>query len=140
MAAPRIKPPRWLAANSRGRQMFTELVKEWDLGPADRVLLEEACRAANRLERIDRILVGDLDAWMTLRDGDDGAPAIIVINNALAEARQQQTALRGMLASLRPAPAKAPAREDEDAPANAKRGLDEISERIRARRAAATAD
>lgn len=72
-----------------------------ELSPAERVLLEEACRLADRLDRLDAILRGDLDAWMRFRASDDGAEVTVVVDRVLSEARQQQLALRQVLAELR---------------------------------------
>jgi hypothetical protein len=72
------------------------------LKPAERVLLEEACRTTDRLDTLDRILRGDEDVWLRFRSlNDDGSIVSVVINNALSEARQQQVALKALLAELR---------------------------------------
>lgn len=90
------------ALGARGRRLWQQVVDEGALKPAERVLLEEACRTADRLDRLDRLLRGDEDAWMSLRSlNEDGSIVQVVINNLLAEARQQQVALKQLLAELR---------------------------------------
>ncbi|MGX4657092.1 hypothetical protein ACWCHM_26085 [Micromonospora sp. SCSIO 07396] len=88
---------------SRGLRLWQQVAAEpGELKPSERVLLEEACRVADRLDVIDRILRGDEDAWMRLHSAnDDGSIVKVVLNQALAEARQQQIALKTLLAELR---------------------------------------
>jgi hypothetical protein len=77
------------------------------LPAADRVLLEETCRTADRLDQLDRILRGVDEAWLRFRANSDGDQVTVVVNQALAEARQQQTTLARLLADLRQAQAGA---------------------------------
>lgn len=88
---------------TRGRRLWQQVADEGDeLKPGERVLLEEACRTADRLDVLDRILRGDEDAWMRLHAvNEDGSVVKVVLNNALAEARQQQVALKQLVAELR---------------------------------------
>jgi len=71
---------------------------------ASRLLLEEACRSADRLERLDEILRGDVDAWMTLRlpRGESDDELVLHIDSALTEARQQQAGLKALLSAIAP--------------------------------------
>lgn len=87
----------------RGRLLWTELAEgDAELRPGERVLVEEACRLADRLDVLDRLLRGDDDAWVRLHSvNEDGSIVKVVLNNALAEARQQQIALKQLLAELR---------------------------------------
>ncbi|MEE3918209.1 hypothetical protein V2I01_04930 [Micromonospora sp. BRA006-A] len=46
------------------------------------MLAEEACRTADRLDVLDRILRGDEDVWMRFRSlNDDGSVVSVVVNN-----------------------------------------------------------
>lgn len=63
------------------------------------LLLEEACRIADRLDRLDALLVGDADTWARLDHRRDGTTEVVV-DSALTEARQQALALRQLLASI----------------------------------------
>ncbi|MFI6160380.1 hypothetical protein ACIA59_10570 [Micromonospora haikouensis] len=87
----------------RGRWMWQQVTGEGPpLRPTERVTLAEACRTADRLDVLDRILRGDEDAWVRLHSAnEDGSIVKVVLNNALAEARQQQTTLARLLAELR---------------------------------------
>ncbi|WFE45317.1 hypothetical protein [Verrucosispora sp. WMMD1129] len=88
---------------TRGRRLWQQVSGEvGELRPAEAVLLEEACRIADRLDVLDRILRGDEDAWMRLHSAnEDGSIVKVVLNNALAESRQQAVALKQLLAELR---------------------------------------
>lgn len=93
-------PPPGLAA--RGSRMWEQSVAAWQLTPAHLVLLEEACRVADRLELLDRLIRGFVDRIGVPSDegeGDSGGPPDIA--GLLAEARAHQTALKGLLAELR---------------------------------------
>lgn len=74
------------------------------------VMLEEACRIADRLDELDRILTGDRKLWLYLVDGRDGSIEVRV-DGALVEARQQANVLRQILAGL---PARAAGDDDGD--------------------------
>lgn len=103
---PRVRDdvtPKTPKLAARGRRLWADLTGEGpELRPAERVLLEEACRIADRLDKLDRMLDGDEDSWMRLHSAnEDGSIVKVVLNNALAEARQQATALKQLLAELR---------------------------------------
>lgn len=63
------------------------------------VLLEEACRIADRLDLLDRLLKGEDKLWCQLSEGRDGDLEVRV-DGALMEARQQANVLRQILTSL----------------------------------------
>lgn len=87
----------------RGSRVWTDLGGD-KLLPAGRLLLEEICRTADRLDRLDSLLRGDESAWLSLHTVRDNPDVVeIVINNLLAEARQQQIALKQMLGEFRQA-------------------------------------
>ena len=92
---------RELELGSRGRQLWQDLDGE-HAGPSERLLIEEACRLADRLDRLDAILRGDEHEWMRVRVGD-GDEVTVVVDRALSEARQQQVALARLLGELRQA-------------------------------------
>lgn len=128
----------------RGRRLWRELTDGQDLRPADRLLIEEACRTADRLDRLDAILRGDEDAWLSLAAvTEDGNVVKVVVTGALVEVRQQQLALKAMLGELRQsraAASKPPAGRPE--PGQAKEaagvpaGVTSLADRIAAKRGA----
>lgn len=92
-----------------------------------RLLLDEAARMADRLDRLDEAL-RNRGTWMRI-EVDDGGEIVVHIDSVLAEARQQATALRGIVAEL----VKALPRAAEQEPARGG-ALADLSARIAARR------
>jgi hypothetical protein len=85
----------------RGARLWRELGGD-NLDPAKKVLAEEACRIADRLDRLDDFLRGREDAWLRFRArNEDGSIVQVVVDKALAEARQQAVALKQIVAELR---------------------------------------
>ncbi|GHA01423.1 hypothetical protein ACFOOM_12170 [Streptomyces echinoruber] len=79
----------------RGRRMWRESLAIWSLTPAHLVLLEEACRIADRLDLLNSILrasTGGVNPNIE-QFGD--------ISGLLAESRQQSSALKLLLAEIR---------------------------------------
>lgn len=64
------------------------------------VLLEEAARIADRLDRLDALLIGDTDVWFRLVHNTRTEDYEIKVDGALVEARQQASVLRQLIASL----------------------------------------
>lgn len=99
------------ALASRGRRLWREMTAAAELGPAQLVLLEEACRITDRLDRLDKVLRRRDDAaWLEIQSADgEGRVLRVVVDNALSEARHQATALRGLIAELTKTAARSPA-------------------------------
>lgn len=83
----------------RGKRLWREIKGE-QFDPVRRVLLEEACRLADRLDRLDASLVGRVP-WGFEVSEEFPDVAVIVVDKALAEARQQAMALKQLIAELR---------------------------------------
>lgn len=117
----------------RGRRLWADMTDGVELSPSERVLLEEACRLADRLDRLDDLLSGRSDDWLTLHFDESGAQAVVVVDKALTEARQQQVALKTVLAEIRASrrqvakPAGEPVKVDST-------GVADLTARIAARR------
>jgi len=95
------------ALGSRGRRLWREMTAAGELGPAQKVLLEEACRITDRLDRLDQVLRSREDeAWLTF--SANGAEVRVVVDGVLAEARQQASALRGLVVELTKTAARRP--------------------------------
>nr|MDT0660848.1 hypothetical protein [Micromonospora sp. DSM 115978] len=94
--------PRPPQLGTRGRRLWTNVTGAGPtLRPTELVLLEEACRTADRCDHLDRILRGDENAWLHLRGERDEQVVRVVVTEVLQEVRQQQAALKGLLAELR---------------------------------------
>ena len=93
-------PPDWL--RSRGLELWIEITKDHALNASALTLLGEACRTADRLERLAAALASRTTMWFELGDIDQatelGVP--IVVNGMISEARQLQTTLRQTLNTL----------------------------------------
>lgn len=93
-------PPDWL--RTRGLQLWIEVTQAHDLNTSALTLLGEACRTADRLERLAGALASRSTMWFELGDIDQatelGVP--IVVNGMIGEARQLQTTLRQTLTTL----------------------------------------
>jgi hypothetical protein len=83
------KPP------SAGERLVADLSREGD-GYHIEVMIVEASRIADRLDKLAALLSGEKSAWATVRIGRD-AVAELKVDNALQEARAQATTLRGLL-------------------------------------------
>jgi hypothetical protein len=82
--------------SDRARELWEELSPQ--LSAPYRVLLVEACRMADRLDRLDSIIDGN-DEWLVVQTGF-GEDITVAVDSSLAEARQYATALRGLVADL----------------------------------------
>lgn len=118
---------------TRGCRLWRQLTDGAELQPAERVLAEEACRLADRLDRLDAILRGDEDAWMRFRVNEDGTEVTVTLDKALSEARQQQVALKTLLAELRQSRGSKP----QEQPKQEASRRDELAKRREERRRAA---
>ena len=62
------------------------------------VMIVEACRMADRLERFDALLSGDRTEWMRLKVGSEVVE--VQVDKVLSEARQCATVFRHYLADI----------------------------------------
>jgi hypothetical protein len=69
-------------------------------GEAGLAVLEELCRTADRLDRLDALLTGDADVWCRLTHNLRTESYELQIDSALGEARQQGAAFTKLLAAL----------------------------------------
>lgn len=96
ISVPRSTVPN-VELGARGRELWQELQPTIP-GPLQAALLLEACRIADRLDTLDRQLHGD--AWLRFRHDESGAEVTVYVDRVLAEAREQATAFRGIVAEL----------------------------------------
>lgn len=120
---------------SRGSRLWREMTASAALTPAHSVLLEEACRLADRLDWLNSIL----QQWVSgvNADDEDGGPKSADIQGLLAEARQQATALRGLVAEIRQAQKTSGAAAPAPVEVAGGSGVTDLSKRIAERRAKA---
>lgn len=89
---------REVALGETGARLWQELTAGGEPGPLQRVLLVEACRIADRLDSLDRQLHGH--DWLRFRHDESGAEVTVHVDRVLAEAREQASTLRGIVADL----------------------------------------
>jgi hypothetical protein len=83
----------------RADRLATEIKRDTLTGIA-RALADEAVLIVERLEILDATLQGDPAAWLGITMRMPAEVAEVTVNAPLAEARQQATALKGLLAEL----------------------------------------
>lgn len=88
---------------------------------------------ADRLDRLDRVLAGDVPELVSVHLGEDGTVSLAV-DSAMAEARLCATALKGLIAELRQAGQKGSVSSGKERPPD---GVSDLTERINARRGSA---
>lgn len=82
-----------------GRRLWEDLTEAHDLDPAQLVQLVEACRAKDRLDRLDGILRGKDHAWMTIEIAD--GELTVKVDSLLGAANSTANLLKQLLAALR---------------------------------------
>ncbi|WP_082933496.1 hypothetical protein [Gordonia sp. 852002-10350_SCH5691597] len=87
------------ALSATGERLFAELV-DGSSSEAVRVLALEAARIADRLDKLDLVLRGDVDVWMTLVHDNRTEDYELRIDDAAREARQQATVLRSLVSEV----------------------------------------
>lgn len=142
MTSPEVPPEVPFGLFERGRRMWEQTVEVWSLSPAHLVLLEEACRVADRLELLDMMLRRAFGA-MTGDQAEDGADSsgFAEVPGLMAESRAQQTVLKGLLLELRQgqrAPGGRAAAPPAEQSTSGGSGVSDLSARIAERRAQAS--
>lgn len=99
-----MRPP--IGLESRGQELWDAAVAASEFDAAGLVLLGEACRTADIIERLSAALKSSSQEWVRLSEeaemlADGSAKVMIVVNPLLGEVRQQRIALRTMLAHLK---------------------------------------
>lgn len=124
-----------------GAWLWREMTRDGFPPPMQRLLLLEACRIADRLDRLDEQLQGE--PWLRFLADEEGAEITVTIDKPLSEARQQAGALKALVAEYRQASSAKPStpkRSSGGASTKGKGGggLADITALIDQRRAAAS--
>lgn len=93
------RPPAGLGIG--GRALWRALVDKHELDAAQLVQLLEACRAKDRLDKLDAILRGEVDEWVKLAEGLVEGEYVMHIGSALSQANATANMLKQLLAALR---------------------------------------
>jgi len=99
MAVQRVPPG--LAAGGRG--LWRKVVELHSLDVTQEVQLLEACRAKDRLDKLDQLLRGDVDTWskLVVDVQSDGQVLELRLTQALVQANSTANVLKQLLAALR---------------------------------------
>ena len=84
-----------------GRSLWKAVTDDHDLNAPQRVTLEEACRAKDRLDKLDEILRGDVDTWATLVHDLRTEDYELKIDGALSQANATANLMKQLIAALR---------------------------------------
>lgn len=86
---------------SGGRALWKKITDAHDLDVAQEVQLEEACRAKDRLDKLDEVLRGETDVWMRLTHRLKTEDYELQIDDALKQANATANLMKQLLAALR---------------------------------------
>lgn len=86
-----------------GRALWRAVVEDHELDRVQMVQLEEACRAKDRLDKLDDLLRGDVDTWarLTVDISSDGEVYELRMTQALTQANATANMMKQLLAALR---------------------------------------
>lgn len=94
-----MKTPTGLRAG--GKALWQSITDEHHLDAVQVVQLEEACRAKDRLDQLDKVLRGDVTTWTDILTDSDGTPVSLRIDAALSKANETANLMKQLLAALR---------------------------------------
>lgn len=97
-----------------------------------RVLVLQAARLADRLDRLAEILNGDRDSWVTIASHEEGDDIKVVVDNALGQARLHAVTFSGLIGQLR-ATGVLTSGEVGSAPDKPQEGIDELERKRKQR-------
>lgn len=86
---------------SGGRALWKAITGDHNLDAPQLVQLEEACRAKDRLDQLDRVLRGDVDTWAEIIGDEDHQRCRLQIAPALSKANETANLMKQLLAALR---------------------------------------
>lgn len=84
-----------------GAALWSQVVEVHELSAPQQVQLLEACRAKDRLDKLDALLTGDAETWAQVMHRTRTEDYVLVIDDALAKANATANLLKQLLAALR---------------------------------------
>jgi hypothetical protein len=114
---------------SRGDKLYRLLSP--NLGPETIVVLEEAARLVDRLDRLDDILTGNRAEWMRFIENENGE-VTVKLNNVVDSARLHAGTLAGLMREVRAAKASSNAPSGPTATGGISGLADELAPRRKA--------
>lgn len=94
-----VRAPSGLGAG--GRALWRAITEAHELDAAQLVQLTEACRAKDRLDKLDGLLRGDVDSWARLVHDLRTEDYELRIDAALSQANATANLMKQLLAALR---------------------------------------
>lgn len=116
---------------ARGRRLWRDSLSQGSLSPAHLVILEEACRIADRLDLLDSIIRGAV-AGVNAEEGIAGD-----FQRWLAESRQQSATLKALLGEIGSKAAGSKTSSPAPAGSSGGAGVSDLTARIAKRRSEA---
>ena len=86
---------------SGGAALWDAITETHDLDAPQLVQLTEACRAKDRLDKLDALLRGDVGTWAEVYIDSGGTPVSLRIDAALGKANETANLLKQLLAAMR---------------------------------------
>ncbi len=86
---------------SGGASLWDAVTGAHELDPAQRVQLEEACRAKDRLDKLNELLTGNVETWAKLTHRLATEDYELKVDNALTQANATANLMKQLLAALR---------------------------------------
>lgn len=132
-----MTPPEGLGDG--GLRLWTDISEANELDAVQLVQLEEACRAKDRLDKLDLLLRGDVDTWAYVMHNVRTEDYELKIDAALSQANTTANLLKQLLAALRLADPKTGKRPQVRAARGAYSPTSKVSslDRARARKSGA---
>jgi len=96
---PAISIPDGLADG--GQDLWKSVTEAHELDAVQEVQLLEACRAKDRLDKLDDLLRGEADLWMRLTHRVNTSDYELHIDKALAQANTTANMMKQLLAAMR---------------------------------------
>jgi len=84
-----------------GRSLWRAITGDHSLDATQRVQLEEACRAKDRLDKLDKVLRGDVDTWVKILSDEGHLTCRLQVAPALGKANETANLMKQLLAALR---------------------------------------
>lgn len=94
-----LRAPSGLGAG--GKRLWKGVTDVHELDDTQLVQLEEACRAKDRLDKLDELLRGDVEVWATLTHNLRTEDYELKIDAALSQANATANLMKQLLAALR---------------------------------------
>ena len=96
-----MAPRKPAGLGAGGSALWRDITSAHELDAAQLVQLTEACRAKDRLDRLDEVLRGDANVWCEILSDFDGNAVSLRIDAALTHANATANMMKQLLAAMR---------------------------------------